>query len=75
MTATQHLGDCVEFMRTLPDKSVDHVIADPPYSEHVHGNARTNDKRAADKVHDIAFRAALRTASRKLDAKESLSTS
>ena len=26
-----HLGDCLEFMRTLPDKSVDAVITDPPY--------------------------------------------
>lgn len=26
-----YLGDCLEFMRTLPDKSVDSVITDPPY--------------------------------------------
>ena len=26
-----HLGDCLEFMKTLPDKSVDVVITDPPY--------------------------------------------
>ncbi len=26
-----HLGDCLEFMRTMPDKSVDAVITDPPY--------------------------------------------
>ena len=37
---TMHHGDCLEWMRTLPDKSVDHVICDPPYSEHVHKNAR-----------------------------------
>jgi site-specific DNA-methyltransferase (adenine-specific) len=24
-------GDCLEFMRTLPDKSVDAVVTDPPY--------------------------------------------
>ena len=42
MTWELHLGDCIEGMRGLPDKSVDHVIADPPYSEHVHGNVRSN---------------------------------
>jgi site-specific DNA-methyltransferase (adenine-specific) len=26
-----HLGDCLEYMRTLPEKSVDAVICDPPY--------------------------------------------
>jgi DNA modification methylase len=26
-----HLGDCLEFMRSMPDKSVDAVITDPPY--------------------------------------------
>jgi site-specific DNA-methyltransferase (adenine-specific) len=36
MTYQLHLGDCIEGMRGLSDKSVDHVIADPPYSEHVH---------------------------------------
>jgi len=30
-TVTLHLGDCLEFMRTMPDKSVDAVITDPPY--------------------------------------------
>lgn len=28
---TLHLGDCLEFMRTLPGKSVDAVVTDPPY--------------------------------------------
>lgn len=41
MTWTLHHGDCIEWMRSLPDKSVDHVICDPPYSEHVHSNARS----------------------------------
>jgi len=26
-----YLGDCLEIMRTMPDKSVDAVITDPPY--------------------------------------------
>ena len=35
----QH-GDCVELMRAMPDKSIDHVITDPPYSAHTHKNVR-----------------------------------
>lgn len=27
-----HLGDCLDVMRSMPDKSVDAVITDPPYS-------------------------------------------
>ena len=26
-----HLGDCLEVMRTIPDKSIDLVLTDPPY--------------------------------------------
>lgn len=26
-----YLGDCLEYMKTMPDKSVDAVITDPPY--------------------------------------------
>jgi site-specific DNA-methyltransferase (adenine-specific) len=38
MTWTLHHGDCIEWMRSLPDKSVDHVIADPPYEAETHGS-------------------------------------
>lgn len=31
MTIELHLGDCLEFMKTMPDKSVDAVITSPPY--------------------------------------------
>lgn len=31
MTVTLHLGDCLEYMKSMPDKSVDAVITDPPY--------------------------------------------
>lgn len=34
------LGDCIEGMAAMPDKSVEHVIADPEYSEHVHNCSR-----------------------------------
>jgi len=26
------LGDCIEIMKTLPDKSIDLVLTDPPYA-------------------------------------------
>jgi len=32
-------ADCVELMRLLPDSSVAHVIADPPYSAEVHARS------------------------------------
>ena len=31
MSVELHLGDCLEVMRSMPDKSVDAVITDPPY--------------------------------------------
>ena len=31
MTYELHLGDCLEFMKSMPDKSVDAIITDPPY--------------------------------------------
>ena len=31
MSVELHLGDCLQFMRSMPDKSVDAVITDPPY--------------------------------------------
>lgn len=46
-------GDCLELMKQLPDGSVDAVITDPPYSEHVHakhwvgGSAHTDGFRAS----------------------------
>lgn len=32
MTITLYHGDCLEYMRTMPDKSVDFCWADPPYN-------------------------------------------
>ena len=31
MTIKLYLGDCLDFMRSMPDKCVDAVITDPPY--------------------------------------------
>ena len=33
-------GDCLDILPTLPPRCVDHVITDPPYSEHVHSKQR-----------------------------------
>lgn len=43
-TFTLHLGDCLGpgGMATLADKSVDHVICDPPYSRDLYLRFRTN---------------------------------
>jgi site-specific DNA-methyltransferase (adenine-specific) len=39
MTVELHLGDCLKYMQTMPDKSVDCVITDPPYDERTHDGA------------------------------------
>ena len=41
MTSQLYLGDCLDIMRTMPDKSVDAVITDPPYDERTHKGAVT----------------------------------
>jgi len=33
MTWNLHHGDCIDWMRTLPDASVDAIVCDPPYAE------------------------------------------
>ena len=42
MTVELHLGDCLEVMRGMADKSVDAVITDPPYGiDHIHAGGRS----------------------------------
>lgn len=44
MTWELRLGDCLDpatGLASLPDKSVDHVICDPPYDERTHARARS----------------------------------
>lgn len=31
MKSTLYLGDCYEYLKTIPDKSIDLIITDPPY--------------------------------------------
>ena len=42
-----HLGDCRDVMAGLADKSVDVVITDPPYSDHVHAHGRKGTRRTS----------------------------
>ena len=37
-----YLGDCLDFMRTLPAGSVDAVVTDPPFGKTTHANAKSN---------------------------------
>jgi site-specific DNA-methyltransferase (adenine-specific) len=48
-------GDCLEWMAILPNRSVDHVITDPPYSEHTHRNGRRGDKTDVSRTRDLGF--------------------
>jgi site-specific DNA-methyltransferase (adenine-specific) len=36
-----YCGDCLDLMREMPDKSVDLVMTDPPYSDKTHKGARS----------------------------------
>ena len=51
-------GDCLEFMKKLPDKCVDLVLTDPPYGIEYEGGFPNSDVFGAiknDKVGDIDF--------------------
>jgi site-specific DNA-methyltransferase (adenine-specific) len=60
-------GDCLEGMASLADGSVDHIITDPPYSEHVHSKSRRgaidgrgeqkNRRASISRVRDLGFKA------------------
>jgi modification methylase len=45
-------GDCVEVLKTLPDKSVDLVFADPPYNLQLGGELLRPDNSKVDAVDD-----------------------
>lgn len=51
---TLHLGDCLPFLRSLPDKSVDHVITDPPYEAEAHTQGRRMMAGAGGRMRDGA---------------------
>jgi site-specific DNA-methyltransferase (adenine-specific) len=45
-------ADCFEILKDMPDKSVDHVITDPPYGERVHKGARGGSE-AKKTLHEV----------------------
>lgn len=45
-------GDCLEIMRTLPLKSIDHVITDPPYETSTHTKSRRSSRGAGKRTAD-----------------------
>jgi len=48
--ATLYLGDCMELMATLPDKSIDLAICDPPYLPLKKIDYSTGRKRSTTKI-------------------------
>jgi len=50
------LGDCLELMKELPDKSVDLVVTDPPYVISTRGGGimRTKNIKTYDSIEPIA---------------------
>ena len=51
-TGVVHLGECVEILKTLPDKSVDLIFADPPYNLQLGGDLHRPDNSKVDAVDD-----------------------
>ncbi len=51
-TGLVHVGDCVEVLRSLPDRSVDIVFADPPYNLQLGGDLLRPDNSKVDAVDD-----------------------
>ena len=47
-----HLGDCLEVLAGLPDRSVDLVFADPPYNLQLGGDLHRPDNSKVDAVDD-----------------------
>lgn len=39
-----HQGDCLEFMKQLPDKCIDLVVTDPPYGVDYEGGGYERSK-------------------------------
>lgn len=51
-TNTIHIGDCIDIMNSLPEKSVDLIFADPPYNLQLGGDLHRPDNSAVDAVND-----------------------
>jgi DNA modification methylase len=51
---TLYLGDCLEIMKSIPDKSVDAVITDPPYGIDYQSAWRTDKLQWKPKIQNDA---------------------
>ncbi|WP_343560229.1 site-specific DNA-methyltransferase [Kiloniella sp. b19] len=51
-TNTIHVGDCLDILNALPEKSVDMVFADPPYNLQLGGDLTRPDNSRVDAVDD-----------------------
>lgn len=47
-----HQGDCLPFMRALPDKCVDLILTDPPYGIDYQSNMRTRSEKFSKIAND-----------------------
>ena len=47
-----HIGDCIDVMNSLPEKSVDMIFADPPYNLTLGGDLFRPDNSRVDAVND-----------------------
>ena len=50
MNVQLHLGDCLEVMRSMPDKSVDAVITDPPYGNNLKYASYEDSRESLEKL-------------------------
>lgn len=57
-----HLGDARTRLLSLPDRSVDHVLTDPPYTDHVHAKQRTDVSETSHALDFASLDAATMTA-------------
>jgi site-specific DNA-methyltransferase (adenine-specific) len=52
---TLELGDCLDVMRALPDRSIDHVVTDPPYEAEAHRLSRRSQRGGGDRTKGAGF--------------------
>jgi len=45
-----YLGDCLEVMKTIPDKSIDLVLTDPPYNVNINYGTISDDLKKEDYI-------------------------
>jgi len=52
LTVELHLGDCLEVMRSMPDKSVDCIFADPPFNANKNYKCDFNDNKPIEEYRE-----------------------